>query len=117
MFDPLPAYQLRRLQRMQNACAEFVLRKYANECDQVTLNWLDIAKRRNLSVLKLPFKSLNDTNFPEHLRLSTQAVSAYKLRSSVAPLLCVLCIPKESGTFQDTAATFFNSLPTHVKNI
>ena len=113
-FDLLPAYQLRRLQRVQNACAGFVLRKYANETDLVTLNWLDIAKRRKLSVLKLSFKSLNDTNFPEYLRLSTQAVSAYNLRSSVAPLLF---IPKESGTFKDTAATFFNSLPTHVRNL
>ena len=74
VFDPLPAYQLRRLQRVQNACAGFVLRKYANKSDLVTLNWLDIAKRRKLSVLKLTFKSLNDTNFPEYLRPSTHAV-------------------------------------------
>ena len=38
VFDLLPAYQLRRLQRVQNACAGFVLRKYANETDLVTLN-------------------------------------------------------------------------------
>ena len=114
MFDPLPAYQLRRLRRVQNACAGFVLRKYANESDLVTLNWLDIARRRKLSVLELSFKFLNDTNLPKYLRLSIQAVSAYNLRSSVARLLC---IPKESGTFQDTAAIFFNSLPTHVRNI
>ena len=38
VFDPLPAYQLRRLQRVQNACAGFVLRKYTNETDLVTLN-------------------------------------------------------------------------------
>ena len=73
-----------------------------------------IAKRRKLSILELTFKSLNDTNFPEYLRLSTHAVCAYNLRSSVAPLLC---IPKESGTFQDTAATFFNSLPSHAIRI
>ena len=29
----------------------------------------DIAKRRKLSILELTFKSLNDTNFPEYLRL------------------------------------------------
>ena len=54
------------------------------------------------------------TNVPEYLRPSTHAVSAYNLRSSVAPLLR---IPEESGTFQDTAATFFNNLPSHVRNI
>ena len=47
---------------MQNACAGFVLRKYANESDLVTLHWLDIARRRKLSVLELSFKFLNDTN-------------------------------------------------------
>ena len=95
LFDPPPAYQLRRLQRVQNACAGFVLRKYGNESDLVTLNWLDIAKRRKLSVLKLTFKSLNDTSFPEYLRLSTHIVSAYNLRSSVAPLLCILRTPPQ----------------------
>ena len=94
LFDPLPAaYQLRCLQRVQNACAGFVLRKYTNESDLVTLNWLDIDKRRKLSVLKLTFKSLNDTSFPEYLRLSTHIVSAYNLGSSVAPLLCILRTP------------------------
>ena len=101
-------------QKRINACAGFVLRKYANESDLVTFNWLDIAKRRKPSVLKLTFKSLNDTNFPEYLRPSIHAVSAYNLRSSVAPLLR---IPEESGTFQDTAATFFNSLQSHIRNI
>ena len=38
VFDPPPAYQLRRLQRVQNACAGFVLRKYGNESYLVTLN-------------------------------------------------------------------------------
>ena len=95
LFDPPPAYQLRRLQRVQNACAGFVLRKYANESDLVTLNWLDIARRRKRSVLKLTFKSLNDTSFPEYLRLSTHIVFAYNLRSSVAPLLCILRTPPQ----------------------
>ena len=95
LFDPPPAYQLRRLQRVQNACAGFVLRKYGNESDLVTLNWLDIAKRRKLSVLKLTFKSLNDTSFPEYVRLGTHIVSAYNLRSSAAPLLCILRTPPQ----------------------
>ena len=89
VFDPLPAYQLRRLQRVQNACAGFVLRKYTNETDLVTLNWLDIAKRRKLSVLKLPFKFRNDTNLTAYLRPSTEAMSAHNLRSPVAPLLFI----------------------------
>ena len=39
-FYLLPAYQLKRFQRLQHACASFVLKKYAKEADLFTLNWL-----------------------------------------------------------------------------
>ena len=41
-------------------------------------------------------------------------VNAYRLRSSSAP---VLSIPKESGTFQDSAVAIFNKLPVEIRNI
>ena len=68
---------------MQNTFTGFALRKYANESDLVTLDWLDTAKRRKLSVLKVTFKSLNDTHFSEYLRRVTHVVSAYNLRFQV----------------------------------
>ena len=52
--------------------------------------------------------------FPEYLKLNLHKVSAYSLRSSIAP---VLSIPRESGTFQHSAATIFNKLPVAIRNI
>ena len=62
---------------------------------------------------KLTHKSLYDETFPECLKLNLHKVSAYSLRSSIAP---VLSIPRESGTFQHSAATTFNKLPIAIRN-
>ena len=53
-----------------------------------------------LNILKLAHKSLYDETFPEYLKLNLHKVSAYSLRSSIAP---VLSIPRESCTFQHSA--------------
>ena len=53
VFYPIPMYQLKRLQKVQNACAVFVLKKYAAAVDVRDLNWLTMEKRRELSLLKM----------------------------------------------------------------
>ena len=60
-FYPLPDYQLKRFQRLQNACASFVLKKYAKEADLLTLNWLNAVQRRKMAMLKLTSEALYDT--------------------------------------------------------
>ena len=50
----------------------------------------------------------------EYLKLNLHKVSAYSLRSSIAP---VLSIPRESGTIQHSAGTIFNKLPVAIRNI
>lgn len=98
VFDPLPVYQEKRLQRLQNACAGFVTRLFADLEDIIKLNWLPVKENVEFNILKLAHKSLYDKNsFPEYLKLSLHQVTAYNLRSSTAP---VFSIPKESGTFQ-----------------
>jgi hypothetical protein len=52
IFHPLPIYQQKRLQRLQNACAGFVLRRFARQGDLATLNWLSISKRMDFNILK-----------------------------------------------------------------
>ena len=111
----LPVYQEKRLQRLQNACAGFVTRKFAGLEDIIKLNWLPVKENVEFNILKLAHKSLYDKNsFPEYLKLSLHQVTAYNLRSSTAP---VFSIPKESGTFQHSAATLFNRLPIVIRNI
>ena len=71
-------------------------------------------KNIKLNILKLAHKWLYDEMFPEYLKLNLHKVSAYSLRSLIAP---VLSIPRESGTFQHLAATIFNKLPVAIRNI
>ena len=71
-------------------------------------------KNIKLNILKLAHKSLYDEMFLEYLKLNLHKASAYSLRSSIVP---VLSIPRESGTFQHSAATIFNKLPVAIRNI
>ena len=114
VFHPPPAFQLKRLQRLQNACAGFVTRRFAGVEDVVKLNWLPVNKNVELNILKLARKSLYNETFPEYLNLNLHKVSAYSLRSSIAP---VLSIPRDSGIFQHSAANIFNKLPVAIRNI
>ena len=109
VFYPLPQYQVDRLQRLQNACAGFVLRKYAGPEDLAYLNWLPISERRDFNILKLTHKAIHSSDFPEYLSLELHNVHTHNLRLSEAPLLLV---PKETGTFQHSAASIFNKLPS-----
>ena len=56
IFHPLPAYQETRLQRLQNACAGFVTRKFAGLEDIIKLNWLPVKKNVEFNILKLAHK-------------------------------------------------------------
>lgn len=115
VFHPLPVYLEKRLQRLQNACAGFVTRKFAGLEDLIKLNWLPVKENVEFNILKLAQKSLYDNNsFPEYLKLTLHEVTAYNLRSSTAP---VFFTPRESGTFQHSAATLFDRLPIATRNI
>ena len=71
-------------------------------------------KNIKLNILKLAHKLLYDEMFPEYLKLNLHKVSAYSVRYSIAP---VPSIPRESGTFQHSAATIFNKHPVAIRNI
>ena len=53
VFHPLPEYQIKPLQRVQNTYAAFVLRLHAKLSDVKNLNWLPIRERIELSLLKM----------------------------------------------------------------
>ena len=115
VFHPLPAYQEKRLQRLQNACAGFVTRKFAALEDIIKWNWLPVKENVEFNILKLAHKSLCDNNsFPEYLKLTFHQVTAYNLRSSKAP---VFSIPRESRTFQHSAATMLNRPPIETRSV
>ena len=82
VFHPLPAFQMKGLQGLQNACPGFVTRKFAGVEDVVKLNWLPVNKNVELNILKLTHKSLYDETFPEYLKFNLHKVSAYSLIKS-----------------------------------
>ena len=114
IFHPLPEYQIKCLQRVQNTCAAFVLRHHAKSSDVINLNWLPMRERIELSLLKLTHKSLYYEGWPKHLQLEFQRSCSYNLRSSDAPRLSV---PRETDTFKLMAARSFNSLPGSVRHL
>ena len=83
VVHPLPAFQLQRLQRLQNACAGFVTRRFAGAEDAAKLNWLPVNTNVELNILNLAHKSLYDESFSEYLKLNLHKVSSYlRLRLS-----------------------------------
>ena len=52
VFHPLPAFQMKRVQGLQNTCAGFVSERFAGQEDVVKLNWL-VIKNVELNILKL----------------------------------------------------------------
>ena len=106
---------LKRLQRVQNMCAGYVLSRYATVADLKELRWLPIKERLEYSIAKLAHKSIYSEDFPIKLKLKPRAVQPYSMRSLNAPKL-ELASKLEIGTFQDQAAQVFNKLPAELRN-
>ena len=103
-------YQLKRLQRVQNACAGFVKGSKVALCkvaDVIHIGWLPMEERRDWQILKMAHKALHQNPWPAYLPLKIKS-GEKPLRSSVATRVEV---PLESGTFQATASQLFNVLP------
>ena len=58
VYSPLRDYQLKHLQRIQNACAAFVLGHNAILIDVISFNWLPERERREFNLLKMTHKAL-----------------------------------------------------------
>ena len=112
VFDPLPLYLVKRLQRIQNAATSFVTGHYATAADAVKIGWLPVQERREWHLLKTTYKALHDTSWPLYVRLEV-AKPLRDLRSSDSTNLTV---PRVKGTFQDSASKYFNKLPNNIKN-
>ena len=111
VFYPLPLCQQKRLQRVQNVCAGYVLGRYAREADWLQLGCLPLIERRSYQLLQCVFKAVYFDYWPQHLKLE-QYIPARDLRSSCEVKLKV---PIESGTSQDSEA-MFSALPSYLRN-
>ena len=64
------AYLIKRIQRLQNAAAGYVLMRYSNEKDVISLNWLPIIELIDFEISKLAYKALYDQSWPNYLSLN-----------------------------------------------
>ena len=72
LFIDLPQYQIKRLLKLQKACAGFVLNKYAT-CEDVTkLKWLLVQERIKFAITKPIFKHLFKESVPENLDIQVR---------------------------------------------
>ena len=120
----LPAYQLAKLQRVQNAAARLIFNesKFCHITPLLhSLHWLPIKYRIDFKILLLTFKSLHQQG-PVYLRelLKVKDCGSYNLRSNNSLLLTLP--PAKSYTtlgdraFMYAAPKLWNALPEQIRN-
>lgn len=112
VYHNLPEYLIKRLERVQKACAGFVFNRYANTKDVINLNWLPIKDHFEWVLLKTTHKAMYSNSWPQYLKLE-KVNHSRNLRSRTA---VQLSIPLIKHTFQDQAASVFNNLPPNIRN-
>ena len=110
----MPEYQLKRLQKVQNATAGFVTGKFAKVNDVIALGWLPIKERIEFSLGKLAYTALKDDKWPGYLSL--QVKKATRVLGSNTDGALKLEYSSIEDSFQYNAAKVFNSLPENLKS-
>ena len=70
LYKKATAYLIKRIQRLQNAAAGYVLICYSNEKDVISLNWLHIIELIGSKISKLAYKALYNESWPNFLLLN-----------------------------------------------
>ena len=112
VFDSLPAYQIKRLQRVMNCAAGFTHGRYATVIDVIKLNWLPVKEKIQFNT-KLVHRALFKEGFRDYLKL--ELISNIRtLRSSTKTRI----IPFEhKNSFTCRGLTIFNVLPENIKKL
>ena len=114
VYGECPEYLLKRLQRVQNAAAGFVLRQYCKESDVVNkLKWLPIKERFDYDLVKLTHKILYDRHSPSYLSAKTQNFEkTFRTNKDFT-----LERSYDKKTFSEQSAVKFNDLPLSIRKI
>ena len=120
-----PAYQLKKVQRVQNAAARLILleSKYCYVRPLVyNLHWLSVKLRIDFKILLLTYKAINGlAPFYLHQLISLKEACKYKLRSDCDGLLLNPVKFKTLTTLGDrsfaaAAPQLWNSLPYSIRS-
>ena len=99
VFDSLPAYQIKRLQKIMNCAAGFTLGRYATVIDVIKLNWLLVKEKIQFSTTKLVHKAIYKEGFPVYLKLELTS-NIRTLRSNTETRI-ILFGHKNSFTYRE----------------
>ena len=114
LFIDLSKYKVKRLLKVQKACAGFILNKYAT-CEDITkLKLLLVPKRINFTIAKLIFKNLLKEKIPENLEIQIRT-SNRSLRTPNKVILEYTNLQKQSF-YINYANTLYNKLQKEIKN-
>ena len=125
LLHGLPAYQLQKLQRVQNAAARliFMERKYCHITPLLQkLHWLPIKYRIQFKILLIMFKAIHGLalSYIVDLICVKPLNTRYSLRSTKGLLLehpmCKTYVTLGDRAFKAAAPTLWNELPIHIRN-
>ena len=88
-----------------------MLSQYGSSADILKLNWLPVVERRESNCMKMTFKAIHKEDWPSINCIEIKMTNR-TLRNSNELKLSALVI---RDTFQDTASTLFNKLPTEIR--
>ena len=113
VYQNVPKFLIKRLQKVQTISAGYVLNRYAKECDVIKLGWLPIIERFEFNTTKLLFKALHCPEWPDYLPLKFHK-SNYRvtLRNSDDYKLPYV---KGKNTFKSDVYRCFNDLPLDLR--
>ena len=72
VYQIVPKFPVKRLQKAQMISAGYVLNSYAKECDVIKLGWVLIIERFEFNTIKLAFKALHCLEWLRYLPLKFQ---------------------------------------------
>ncbi|XP_066928359.1 uncharacterized protein [Clytia hemisphaerica] len=103
--------QIERLQKVQNAAAGFVLKRYDRTSDVIDLEWLPVAEMVDLTIAKIAHSALHNPSWPSYLKLNRQPDPDRELRNGNLVAHDIEDTSRLTGTFAHEAAKCFNNLP------
>ena len=62
---PLPIYLQKKIRKVQNSAASFVVNRYGTEEDVLKLGWLPTKERTELNLLRATYHAMYNPSWPE----------------------------------------------------
>ena len=124
LFTEIPAYQLNRLQRLQNQAARVVMNVYDKHSADLlkSLHWLPVKARIVFKVMVLVFRVVHGTAPSYLMTLFNGVTRKYSLRSAADDMWTQFVVPRRRTKLADRSISvvgpkWWNALPKDLKCI